>query len=52
MEAFFEQLDDIFGSSGDESEFLGFTNEELGIHSDIEVENLSESEHRNLSVTL
>eukprot|EP00112_Aurelia_sp_Birch-Aquarium-sp1_P004731 Seg1537.8 transcript_id=Seg1537.8/GoldUCD/mRNA.D3Y31 product="hypothetical protein" protein_id=Seg1537.8/GoldUCD/D3Y31 len=45
MEAYFEQLNDIFGSSDDESEFLGFTNEELGLHSDIEVENLPESEH-------
>eukprot|EP00112_Aurelia_sp_Birch-Aquarium-sp1_P021273 Seg5684.2 transcript_id=Seg5684.2/GoldUCD/mRNA.D3Y31 product="PiggyBac transposable element-derived protein 4" protein_id=Seg5684.2/GoldUCD/D3Y31 len=43
MEAYFEQLSNIFGSSGDESEFLGFTNEELWLHSDIE--NLSESEH-------
>ena len=44
MASFFEQFVDIFGSSSDDEEFLGFTNAELGLESDIEVNNLSDSE--------
>ena len=44
MASFFEQYDDIFGSSSDDEEFLGFTNADLGLESDIEVNNLSDSE--------
>eukprot|EP00112_Aurelia_sp_Birch-Aquarium-sp1_P011536 Seg2424.5 transcript_id=Seg2424.5/GoldUCD/mRNA.D3Y31 product="PiggyBac transposable element-derived protein 4" protein_id=Seg2424.5/GoldUCD/D3Y31 len=44
MASFFEQIDDIFGSSSDDEEFLGFTNADLGLESDIEVNNLSDSE--------
>eukprot|EP00112_Aurelia_sp_Birch-Aquarium-sp1_P021116 Seg5604.2 transcript_id=Seg5604.2/GoldUCD/mRNA.D3Y31 product="hypothetical protein" protein_id=Seg5604.2/GoldUCD/D3Y31 len=44
MASFFEQIDDIFGSSSDDEVFLGFTNADLGLESDIEVNNLSDSE--------
>ena len=38
-----ELVDDIFGDS-DEEEFVGFSREELGIHSDLEVEEYDEDD--------
>ena len=40
-----ELVDDIFGDS-DEEEFVGFSREELGIHSDLEVEEDDEDDDR------
>ena len=44
MASFFDQCDNVFGIRSDDDEFLGSKNANLGMESDIEVNNLLDSE--------